>query len=88
MLAVYSCHIHLKCPVQEAKLERQICPAAGPQRHLLSWNAVLSSEGAMGSGFACSVHKGVDLPAKSIRSDALTQEQVGGRVMSPKEKTT
>ena len=65
-----------------------MCPAAGPQRHLLSWNAVLSGKEAAGSGFACSVQKGVDLPAKSIHSDAWTQERVGGGVMSPKERTT
>lgn len=46
--AVCSCTVHLKCPLQEAKLEMQMCPAAGPQRHLFSCNAVLSSEEAVG----------------------------------------
>lgn len=73
MLAVCSCTVHLKCPLQEAKLEMQMCPAAGPQRHL-SWNVVLPSEEAAGSGFACSVKKEVDHPAESICSDAWTQE--------------
>lgn len=38
--------------------------------------------------FARSVQKGVDLPAKSVHSDAWAQERVGGRVMAPKERTT
>lgn len=37
-------------------------------------NTVPSGEEAVGSEFACSVQKGVDLPAKSIHSDAWTQE--------------
>lgn len=50
----------------------QMCPAAGLQGHLLSWKTVLSSEEETGSGLVHSVQKGVDLPAKSICSDART----------------
>lgn len=49
MLAICSCTVHLTSPSQEGKLQMQMCPAAGPQRHLLSRNAVLSS----GEGVAC-----------------------------------
>lgn len=42
------------------------------QRPLLSWKTVLSSEEETGSGLVHSLQKGVDLPAKSICSDAWT----------------
>jgi len=53
MLAVRSCTVVLKCPLQEAQLEMQMCPAAGPQGPLLRWNAVLSGEEAVGSHAQC-----------------------------------
>lgn len=69
MLTICSCTVHLKCPFQEVKIEMQICPAAGPQRHLLSRNAVLSGREVVACGFVCSLQEGVDL--SSAKNSAL-----------------